>query len=477
MSRITVIWSMTASACLTLALIHALIWRRRRAAWANLLFAVTAVGTAALAGGELSMMRAATPASFAAALRWAHLPVWVVVVSMAGFVRLYFRAGRPWLMWAACGVRTAALALDFLTGENLNYRRVTGLLHVRVLGDAVAVGDGVPNPWMAVGQLSLWLLVAFVIDASARVWRRGERQKAALVGGSVALLAAAGAAQSIALFYGHVHWPFMASPIYLCVVAAMGYELSRDALAAEAHKAQVAHLLRAATLGELSSALAHELNQPLAAILSNAHAAQRLLARGTASPAELADILRDIVADDERAAAVIRRLRTLLKKGEPDPRPLDIRDVVGDVLALMAGDLTARGVSVDADLEPSPVCGDPVQLQQVMINLLLNAADAMTTTDATARRLTVRSARVPGGLVRVCVADTGPGLPTGGGEKLFEPYHTTKPDGLGLGLSLSRSIVIAHGGRLWAEAAPGGGAAFCFTLPEHAADEPGCALP
>src|SRR5436309_1798012 len=125
MSWVTVIWSMSASACLTLALIHGFIWWQQRNAWANLLFTLAALGTAAFAGCELAMMRAGTPAAFASAMGWAHVAVWVIFVSLVGFVRLYFNAGRPWLGWIACALRTFSLFPNFVVGQSLNYREIT----------------------------------------------------------------------------------------------------------------------------------------------------------------------------------------------------------------------------------------------------------------------------------------------------------------------------------------------------------------
>ncbi len=161
MSWVTIVWSMAASACLTLAALHLLVWSRRRTAWANLLFAVSAAGTAAYAGCELWMMRAQTPGEFGMALRWAHVPGWVTIVSLVAFARLYLRAGRLWLAWTVCGVRTLSLLLNFGPAPNLNYREISALRHVPFLGDTVSVAEGVPNPWMLVGLLSLLLLAIF----------------------------------------------------------------------------------------------------------------------------------------------------------------------------------------------------------------------------------------------------------------------------------------------------------------------------
>jgi two-component system sensor kinase FixL len=158
MSWVTIIWSMVASACLTLAAVHLLVWCKKRTAWANLLFSLTAVATAAMAFCELWMMRAETPGQFGTALRWLHVPAFVIIVSLIGFVLFHMRAGRPWLAWTICVLRTFSLLLNFLTGQNLNYREVTGLRHIPFLGESVSVGEGVSNPWMLIGQLGHILL-------------------------------------------------------------------------------------------------------------------------------------------------------------------------------------------------------------------------------------------------------------------------------------------------------------------------------
>src|SRR6185369_10975521 len=132
----------------------------------------------------LAMMVAETPQQFAAALRWIQVPTWVIVVSLVGFVRLHLRAGRRWLAWSVLALRSLALLLNFLVGQNLNYREVTALRHVSLLGETVSLGEGVSNPWMLVGQLSLFLWVIFTVDATITVWRRGDRRKALVTGGS-----------------------------------------------------------------------------------------------------------------------------------------------------------------------------------------------------------------------------------------------------------------------------------------------------
>ncbi|HZJ16695.1 MAG TPA: PAS domain S-box protein [Chthoniobacteraceae bacterium] len=721
MSWVTVIWSMIASACLTLAGLHVLVWCRRRAPWGNLFFSLAAVGTAGMAMCELWMMRAETPTEWSVVARWIHVPVWMLVVSLVGFVRVYLRAGRPWLGWTICGVRTLALALNFVFTPLLNYREVTGLGHISFLGESVAFGEGVPNPWMLLGQLSLLLLVVFVVDATVVAWRRGEHRPAIQIGCNMVFFVVMATAQTMLVLWGILHTPVTPSVFFLGIVAAMGFELSNNVLRAaqladelresearfrivadtapvmiwmsgpdklgnffnkgwldftgrtpeqemgngwaeglhpddferclktyttafdarepfsmeyrlrkpdgeygwvldtgvprmagdgaflgyigtaiditakkqaeerfrlvveaasnamvmldsrgaivlanaqaeavfgytraeligqfldklvpersqahrsidhdgyvadpatraigaerelfgkrkdgtevpveiglnpirtpeglfvlasivditerkqaelEAvrHRTELAHLSRVAMLGELSGSLAHELNQPLTAILSNAQAAQRYLAKDNPNLAEVREILADIVTGDERAGEVIQRLRLLLKKGEIQHQLLDANEVVRDVLKLMRSDLANHGVSVEAALTPglAQVRGDRVQLQQVVLNLALNACDAMAGNEQRDRLLTVRTLPADGARLRIEVIDVGHGLPNGGEDLAFERFFTTKPRGLGLGLSVCRTIVTAHGGTLGAANNAGRGATFHCTLP------------
>src|SRR5260370_3986509 len=173
MSWVSIIWAMIACGCLTLALVDVLVWWQRREARANLLFAVTAVATVVFAGFELWMMRAETPVAFGTAVRWGHAPIWVVFVSLGGFVRLYLRAGRLWLACTACGLRTLSLILNFVFTPYLKYRESPALRHVSFLGVTVVVADGIPNPWMLIGQLSLFFLLIVVADGAATVSHRG----------------------------------------------------------------------------------------------------------------------------------------------------------------------------------------------------------------------------------------------------------------------------------------------------------------
>lgn len=229
----------------------------------------------------------------------------------------------------------------------------------------------------------------------------------------------------------------------------------------------LAHVGRVSTMGELTASLAHELNQPLTAILSNAQAAQRILDSDPADLVEVREILRDIVDDDKRAGEVIQRLRGFLRKSDLQLATLDIGNLVGQVARLVTSDAIIRNVTIRLELEADlpPVCGDRVQLQQVVLNLLMNGLDAMRESSAGERVVVLRTSRAGPAAVVVVVEDSGTGIEGADLEHVFHAFYTTKPDGLGMGLAIARSIVEAHGGRLHGRNNPGGGATFSFTLP------------
>jgi len=545
-------------------------------------------------------MRSQTPEEFGTAVRWLHVPTWVIVVSLIAFTRVYLRAGRLGLAWTIFGARTLALLLDFGPAANLNYWEVSALRQVPFFGETVSVGEGARNPWMLVGQLSLLLFVVFVVDTSLAAWRRGDRRQALVFGGSLVFFATGGAIESVLVLWGIVQAPLTVTPLYLGLLAAMGYELSNDvlraarlsddlrereqqmAVAADAAdlglwvwtmpqdtmwateklnpmhgfppgesisldsfltrvhpedreptrralqvaldagseysteyrvllpdggqrwiaargrvekratdraarmlgvcmditarkrdeaevlrlQADLAHAGRVSTMAQLASGLAHELNQPLGAILRNAEAAQLLLQSSPPDLEEVRAILADICKDDHRAGEVIDHMRALLKRRGQERAELDFAELVKEVVVLLQPDAGSRKVRLAVEVPATlpPVRGDRVHLQQVLLNLILNGMDAMTDVPAGQRRLVVRARQVDARTVEAAIADSGRGVAPAKLERLFEPFVTTKPEGLGLGLPISASIVAAHGGRIWAESGPAG-ATFFFTVP------------
>ena len=856
MSSIPVILALPVASILTLAVVHFFVWLEVRRASSGLLLSIgAAVALAFMAYLELQMMQAQTPGEFGAVLRWYHAPVWMFIMIVVAFVHFHLKVGRRWLVWSVFCIRTLALLLNFVVGENINYLEVTHLRQISFLGDLVSFPVGVPNPLMLVGQLSLIVLVIFVVDAMIELWRRGDQRRALIVGSCVTALVLFPATLSVLVVLEIVHWPVTVSLYAAPLAAAMSYDLSRGVVLSEllaidlrrsestlhrtedrlklategarvavwewkidadeiwsterglllfgfepdervdfarflsavhpedrdgvmaavalshregvpyerdyrivlpdgqerwvaargqidgdervirgvllditdrkqaeerfqrvveaspcgmimmdtagmiiyvnpqveayfgytcaeligcsvelvlpehtrsaevleasryraeladpipmqqdvmgrrkdgsefpmqvglsllpgpagetllatlvdlsdlkqreeqlwrdkaflrqildinpglifvrdvegqftlvnqtmadlygttpcdlvgktdadfnpnidevvailradrevlatgreqftaeeritdakgachwlqtikrpiveqdgiarqvlgvstditARKAreleiemqrnELAHLSRVTMLSELSGSLAHELNQPLAAILSNAQAALRFLATETPDLKEVSEILRDIVEDDRRAGGVIQGLRLLLKKGEMRRESIDLNDAVRAVLRLVRSDMLNSDVEGSTSLVSGlpNVRGDRVQLQQVLLNLVVNACEAMSSEAVESRRLVVTSEICDDGLVKICVTDQGRGIAAEDLEKVFEPFVSSKAEGLGLGLAVCRRIVEAHGGRLWAtHNSSGRGACFCFTVPAY----------
>jgi C4-dicarboxylate-specific signal transduction histidine kinase len=231
-------------------------------------------------------------------------------------------------------------------------------------------------------------------------------------------------------------------------------------------RADLAHAGRVSTMAQLASSLAHELNQPLGAILRNAEAAEVLLQSNPPDLDEVRAILADICSDDHRAGEVIDHMRALLKRRGLEHVQLHVAELVDEVVALVQPDATSRKVRLGVDIPKAlpPMRGDRVHLQQVLLNLILNGMDAMTDVPAEGRCLVVRARQADAATIEVAIADAGHGIPDAKLARLFEPFVTTKPEGLGLGLPISATIIGAHGGRIWAESGPAG-ATFYFTVP------------
>jgi two-component system, LuxR family, sensor kinase FixL len=733
MNWTTIAWSMGASACLTLAIVHLVIWCKQTDQPAHLLFSVTAISGAAIAAAELLIMHAQSPEQLGRVIWWAHIPVFFLFASIVGFVRVYFNAGRAWLGYAVCGLRLLEdVIINFFSVPNVNYVQITGLRHLRILGgETISLAQGVENPWVRISELSSLLFLVFVVDASVTLWRRGhpgERRRAVIVGGSMILFILVAAGTSALIEAGVMQSPYLISFSFLAIVAAMGYELSSDvvraaqlarklqesdvalreseqnmALAASAaelamwmwdiprdevwitdkgralfgfaqsdkinfdrfldvvhpedrntvrrargnavdgageyeseyrvvlpggqarwivgrgrvefscgkpvrmrgvsfditrrkqaeehfellveaspnamllmntegkinlanaqveavfgytrqelvghsvemliperfrsqhpsyrnsyfsdpkaramgagrelygrrkddgevpieigltpirtseglfvlasiiditerkqaemeaarQRNELAHHSRVMLLGELSGSLAHELNQPLGAIVTNAGAALRSLERDKMTPEKFREVLEDIVADGRRAGDVIRSIKGMLRKVEGTRQLVNLDNVITQTLRLTQADALAHDCTVLTEFRPalSKVQADVVQLQQVFLNLILNAFEASKDVPKLQRRVIISTERDGDGAVRACVRDFGAGLPAEASERIFEQFFSTKREGMGMGLFISRSIVAAHGGTLCAKNAEGGGAQFWLRLP------------
>lgn len=595
MSLITIIWISLAAACLTLGIMHLLVWRKRRGSWSDLLFFLAAVGAAGLIICELLMLRASTPEEYNAMVRLFHIPAWLTIVALVGFVRLYLRAGRPWLAWAICILRSISLLVNFLTGQNANYLEVTSLRSVPFLGGSASVVEGIANPFALFGTMSMWLFVFFITDATITVWRRGDRKQAMTIGVSIMIFVLMGVVQGLIVLLQIAAVPVIIGPTFIVLLAVMSYGLSNDVilaaqmtedlleseerttLASEAAelgywdwnikldhvrgsekwlrlfgfesgnivdletvlkrihpedrelverdvqrslddlveyageyrvilpdsterwisargrlhseegkppvrmlgtamdisqlkeddiemsnmRLELVHLARVTTMNACSGFMAHEINQPLGAILNNASAARLLLGN---EREDISEILSDIADDARRADNVLRRIRGMVRKCDVQTEPLQINSLIQETVGLLNPFISGNKARIQLDMEPglATVSGDRVRLQQVLLNLAINAMHAMEGMPDSV--LIISSAMETQDRVLVRVADSGAGIKEADIDTVFNPYFTTKKEGLGLGLSICRAIIEEHGGRIRAENHPDGGAVFSFTL-------------
>jgi len=589
-------WVAGAGGGVALAFVDLSHWLRQRRVAAYVMFVLCSLSAAAIACFEWGMMSAETPERWAEWLRWVHLPLALLTISLVLFVRLQFSASRNGWTMPLIAVTAAALAANFLTGVNLDFDQVTGVRSIPVWpGIGVSVASGVRNPWIVLVVANATLMTAFLIDTMRAVHLHGEadeREKVVPVCLSILAFVLLASVWEILAAFGFIAGPLFVAPPFLGISLVMAYLIGRDIVHASsernaAHELlrsmiesmpstvllldrygsirfantqaqamlrysyvqligmriesmlpagsrdayaglrasrqptkaavelsvlrsdaseipvkigltpiqidgeeltlasmtdiserkrseqeaalqrdELAHLSRTASLSELSSSLAHELIQPLTAILSNAQAGARFLAHQPCDIEAGRASIDSVVDNAKRAGDVIRKLRNMLRKGGAEFVQLDLSDVVRDVMLIVRSDLIARRVDVTLDLaEDLPrISGDRVQLQQVVMNLMMNAADAMRRDDH-ARRLTLRT--IPAGPheIEVQVEDSGTGIPAENLERIFAPFVTSKAGGMGLGLSVCTMLIQAHGGRLWATNNRTEGATLHFRLP------------
>jgi two-component system, LuxR family, sensor kinase FixL len=736
MDWVTALWAMLIGGCVAMALPHLLvgIWQRQVA---HLCFVAAAASVIAIAVGELFMMRATSVEQFARAQQWTHVPIFVLVVALVAFVRLYFHTGRLWLGLTVCAVRFVSLVINFAFPPSLNFREITALGHLRFLGETVSVPVGVISPWTRLGELSSLLLLVFVIDASTSLWRQGKaesRHRALVAGGSIAFFILMAAGLTALIHRQIVEAPYMVSFPFTAILVAMAFELGSDLfragqvvrklevseaslheseerfritadaapvliwmsgvdklcaffnkpwleftgrtlqeelgngwaegvhpddlqkclevyseafdarqpflmqyrlrrndgeyrwvsdhgvarydtqgkfagyigscvdvtellnkdealreseermrLAADAanlgiwewdlgndevwatnarrallgwpasgkvtfedfisrvhpddrnrireiidyaidegkdfdseyrlvlpdgivrwmatrgsvhfdkdgrparvlgisiditarkqaeieakqRRDELSHLSRVALIGEMSASIAHELNQPLAGIASNASAGQRFIDRGNIDLQEIRDLLTDISADARRASDVMRQIRGMIRKEQTPRQRINLNDIVMNVVHMVGPDALVHSCELKTSLdERSPtVEADPIQMQQVLVNLIMNAFDAMREIPVSSRKVEITTEQNGDGTVCTSVRDYGAGISGETSERMFEQFFTTKTEGLGMGLAIVRSIVESHGGKIEAENVEGGGARFNFILP------------
>lgn len=609
LSSITILWSMAAAASLVVGVVHGMVWLADRKVRSELWFALAAISMSAYPFFDLALMRAGTPNEYGEAGRWALVPISLMIAAILLLLHTYFGSGRRWLLFAALASRAVAIAVNMACDHGLFFDEITAIKKVSFLGESVSLPVSVLGSWLWVEHVGAFIWIAYIVDASVSLWRKGPgegRRRVLMIGGGTITILVLGLVQASLVVGQKIDIPVMVTPFFTVLILGMGFELSRDVLRsaklakklwvseqrlelaasaaglalwewdlpseqiwvsatgrelygippeenvdfprfvatlhpmdreivmrevekameesvpfsaeyriilpdqserwihaggqierdeqgkplllrgvsidittrklaeeeAAAQTRKLEHLSRVAILGELAGSIAHELNQPLAALLSNAQAGKRFLNQSPPAMDEIPPILDDIEADTKRAGGIIHGMRAMLKKDAPVVASrINLNSCIEQVLGLLHGEILASKVSVQTQLEETlpPVIAGHVEMQQVLVNLLVNAFDILKSI-TTERRVEIASEQRDG-LAIVTVRDTGPGFSEKVSQRLFEPFVSTKLGGLGLGLAISRSIVEQFGGRLTGENHPSGGALFRISLPVRTVPE------
>lgn len=550
------------------------------------------------------MMLAETGEAFGAAGRWALVPIALMTAAILMLVHSQMGTGRRWLLILALGSRLVAILVNMACPHGLFFDSISGVKKVSLFGEVVSLPVGVPGQWLWVEHLGALIWLGYIVDASVRLWRKGEaegRRRVVMIGGGILLILILGLVQATLVVAQKISVPVMVTPFFTVLILAMGFELSRDvlraaqlsrslseseqrlALAANAarlalwewdirtnhiwvsaegrsiygipvderidfprfvatlHPADremvgqevektllgtspfaaeyrivlpsgterwiaaagrlerdeknrpsmlrgvsmditerkmseqelaqkrqdVTHLSRVSMLGELAGTIAHELNQPLAAMLSNSQVGSRMFETAQPDMTEIKEILEDITSDAKRAGGIIHGMRAMFKKESVmEVQPVDLNEALMQTRSLLHSEIVVRKATVQMNLAESLplVMAGRVEIQQVLINLILNSLDAMKAAGTTNREITITTEHHEGH-VSVSVHDSGPGISADILKRLFEAFATSKPGGLGLGLAISHGIVKRFGGELTGENHPDGGALFRMALP------------
>ena len=468
---------MLTAASWMLGVMHLLFWVKNRQAIVYLLSSLMAFSAGASAMLELGMMSTQSLETYRSLIRWENLSVFLILIPMVWFVFIYFRTGRRWLATTITLLWSIGLAVNFLSPHSLTFNDVTELSqHTTSWGEVFFIPVGSENPWKYLVDIASLLILIYIADASYRLWQQGQRQRAGIIGGGILVFIIAAGIHTPMVDAGIVDTPYMISFAFLAIIASMSYQLVVEAINAiqyekdlQQTRQNLDQMARATMLGECTTMLAHELNQPLTAILSNAQAARRYLDAEGAVTDEVKEILNDIVRDDKRASELILRHRNMIKKETIVREQFGLNEATGEVIELLDKDISSKNIKLIQQLSADlpPVQAGKLEIQQVVLNFLTNAVKAIENGNSMTRKITVSTSRKNTNQVELQVQDSGPGIPEDIQQSLFNSFVTGSEDGLGLGLGLAicRRIIENHDGHIRADNSQTGGAIFSFTLP------------
>lgn len=475
MTWLGIISSMITAACVLLGLMQAFLWWHSKNSPTYPLSMIMAFSAAVVAMLEMNLSLSPDLSQHTRLMVWQNLAVAMVLVPMVWSIQAYMPTARRWMAILITLLWVIGVAINFLLPGNLTFSEVVAVKrHVTLWGEEYFTPVGTINDWKWLVDITVLLIPLYAIDAAWRARTLKSAQHGWVIAGGVVLFVLVAGTQAILVDAGRYNVPHVVSPAFLFVVIALTWVLARDAVLAgrlsekfELAQRESERLMHAKLLGEVAGALAHELNQPLAAILGNAQAGAKFLERPDPDIDEIREILSDIVRDDKRARDIITNLRNMLRGDQPADQNVKLEVATRQITEFMGTELERHDISVRLTTQGDlpDVCGGHVAIQQVIVNLLLNAVHAIRDSNALRRVIWIRLNEQNGG-AEVVVRDFGPGIDQKIRPRIFDPFVTTKKGNLGMGLAVCRRIIENHGGQLTAENAQGGGASFRFWLPE-----------
>jgi len=474
MNALVVTWSMCAAACMMLGVMHLFFWYNSRQVTAYLLSAVMAFSAAVNTMLELTLMLTESPDVYGELIRWVNLSIFMILVPMVWFVYQYFNTGRRWLAIAITILWVAGIIINFLSPGSLTFDLLTDLKREHTfLGEPFSLPVGDLNQWRLLADAASFLILIYIVDATYKLWKRRDGDQTWITGSAIVVFILFAGIHTPLVDAGVVSTPYMISFSFIAIVLALSYQVVRDAIRAMKYKLelqQARHRLdqygKADLLGECGVMLAHELNQPLTAILSNAQAAQRYIDAEDLDIEEVRTILKDIVDDDRRASEIIKRIRMLLNNEEGTREYFDLNATIREVVEMLRSELVDNNIVLSTDFaeQLAPVYAGRIEVQLVLMNLMLNALKVMANGNSDNRTLSIIT-RMRGEEGLVEIGDTGPGIAKELHDSLFDRFISDESNRLGMGLAICRRIIERFGGRIWAENKEDGGAVLSFTLP------------